>query len=202
MPGAYTNPLRDLRKRHSAEWAVEPAEVVIAAGKLVAHELRQEWKWLGYELIRFHREAFNGLSQDDLIDLSKDVASWYAVDGLGTILVGPLWLKGRLFDAVVTSWSLDENRWLRRLSLVATVGLNLKGGKGPGDAGRTLPICRQLASDRDDMVEKALSWALRTLAKRDRPAVVDFIAECDGLLASRVKREVRNLLKFGTKAKQ
>lgn len=42
---------------------------------------------------------------------------------------------------------------------------------------RTLKVCRVLAADRDDMVEKAMSWALRELSKRDRPAVEVFVAQ-------------------------
>ena len=56
-----------------------------------------------------------------------------------------------------------------------------------------------LLSDRDDMVVKALSWALRELAKRDAGAVRKFLAENDGALAARVLREVRNKLTTGLK---
>ena len=41
--------------------------------------------------------------------------------------------------------------------------LNLRAAGGTGDAERTLAVCAQLAADRDDMVVKALSWALREL---------------------------------------
>ena len=44
-------------------------------------------------------------------------------------------------------------------------------------AARTLAVCRTLAADRDDMVVKAMSWALRVLSDRDRPAVEAFMAE-------------------------
>jgi 3-methyladenine DNA glycosylase AlkD len=49
------------------------------------------------------------------------------------------------------------------------------------------------------MVEKAMSWALRALSQRDRPAVERFMAEMDGKLAARALREVRNKLTTGLK---
>jgi 3-methyladenine DNA glycosylase AlkD len=116
------------------------------------------------------------------------------------ILAGPLWAKGRLSDRLVETWSKSPDRWLRRSALVATVGLNARTSGGPGDAGRTLPICRRLAADRDDMVEKAMSWALRVLSQRDRPAVEAFMAEMDERLPARVRREVRHKLATGLKS--
>ena len=56
-----------------------------------------------------------------------------------------------------------------------------------------------LVNDPDDMVVKALSWALRELAKRDPQAVQEFLAEHEQVLAARVKREVQNKLKTGLK---
>src|SRR5262249_1691891 len=100
--------------------------------------------------------------------------------------------------ALIDGWAGSEDRWLRRSALVATVGLNGRAS-GPADAARTLAICRTLAADRDDMVEKALSWALRFLSQRDRPAVEAFMAELGDALPARVRREVRNKLTTGLK---
>jgi 3-methyladenine DNA glycosylase AlkD len=49
------------------------------------------------------------------------------------------------------------------------------------------------------MVVKALSWALRVLARRDAPAVKAFLAQHKGALHARVVREVRNKLRTGLK---
>ena len=83
---------------------------------------------------------------------------------------------------------------------MSTVPLNSKTQGGVGDAGRTLTVCRTLVADRDDMVVKAMSWALRELAKRDRAAVEAFLWEqTESLAAQRVVREVRNKLDTGRK---
>ena len=61
----------------------------------------------------------------------------------------------------------------------------------------TDPIAGRLVADHDDMVVKALSWALRTLVAWD--AVRRFLREHTDQLAARVKREVTNKLETGLK---
>jgi 3-methyladenine DNA glycosylase AlkD len=53
--------------------------------------------------------------------------------------------------------------------------------------------------DRDDMVVKAMSWALRSLVGPDADAVRAFLSRHDGHLPSRVVREVTNKLTVGLK---
>ena len=62
-----------------------------------------------------------------------------------------------------------------------------------------LAVCEMLTDDRDDMVVKAMSWALRELASWDPSAVEGFLSDNEDHLAARVKREVRNKLRTGLK---
>lgn len=92
---------------------------------------------------------------------------------------------------MVERWSSSPDRWLRRAALVTTIELR--------DARRVIPLYERLAGDRDDMVEKALSWALRELSKRDPAAVKAFVAAHEAQLGARVRREVGNKLRTGLK---
>ena len=83
--------------------------------------------------------------------------------------------------------------------MVCTVFLNRKAQGGRGDTPRTLMVCEVLASDKDDMVAKGMSWALRDLSKRDRAAVEKFVEDHRDELPALVKREVRNKLTLGVK---
>ena len=97
------------------------------------------------------------------------------------------------------SWTHSKDRWWRRAAVVSTVPLNTKARGGSGDAARTLKICETLIADRDDMVVKAMSWALRALATRDPKAVRRFLRTHGNALAPRVVREVNNKLNTGLK---
>jgi 3-methyladenine DNA glycosylase AlkD len=196
LPVRNTPSVRAVRKRWSQDLKQSSAEDVLAIARAVEAGAGQTGKWVAYELIRFHPAAFAAIGEREVADYASRLASWYAVDAFGTILAGPLWAKGRLSDALVDRWAGSQDRWLRRSALVATVGLNARAG----DAARTLAICRKLAADRDDMVEKAVSWALRFLSQRDRASVERFMVEMDGRLAARVVREVRNKLRTGLKS--
>jgi 3-methyladenine DNA glycosylase AlkD len=68
-----------------------------------------------------------------------------------------------------------------------------------GDTERTLDICRRLAADGDDMVVKALSWALRELVVWDPEAVRRFLDTYHEVIATRIRREVRSKLETGGK---
>jgi hypothetical protein len=95
---------------------------------------------------------------------------------------------GPLRGSLVAARSAGEHR-----------GLHVRSHGGTGDVARTLAVCRLLAEDPDDMVVKALSWALRELVVHDPEAVRAFLDEHDDVLAARVKREVRNKLRTGLK---
>ena len=199
LPKRDTPSMRALRRVRSVMLKGATAAEVIAIAQALERDARQEGKWIAYELIRFHPAAFAAISEAQVVDLAGRIASWYATDAFGTILSGPLWAKGRLSDALIDAWSRSPDMWLRRSALVATVGLNANLPGKRGDPGRTLPICLRLAGDREDMIEKAVSWALRFLSQKDRPAVVAFMDEDGGRFAARVRREVRNKLETGLK---
>ena len=154
---------------------------------------------MAYELVAEHPTARALLSATRLRTLARDLDSWGAVDCFGCILAGQAWREGLIPTEVVRRWAVSRNHWWRRAALVSTVPLNNRARGGHGDARRTLAICDLLVRDRDDMVVKALSWALRELAKRDPPAVRAYLDRHSSILAPRVRREVENKLRTGRK---
>ena len=149
---------------------------------------------MAYELVSHHPGALASLGPNELERLGKNFDCWVAVDTFACYLSGPAWRDGQIPHALVHAWARSVDRWWRRTALVSTVAMS-RAGKGP----RTLRICRMLAADRDDMVVKAVSWALRELAKHDHQAVVEFLEGNRDALAARVLREVRNKLATGLK---
>jgi 3-methyladenine DNA glycosylase AlkD len=121
------------------------------------------------------------------------------VDAFARILSGPAWLRGQVDGRLIHAWAGSDDLWWRRAALVSTVALNVRSQGGPGDVPRTLEVCRLLAGDPEDMVVKALSWALRQLVPHDPEAVRDLLEDYDDALAPRVKREVGNKLETGLK---
>ena len=158
-----------------------------------------EFRFVAYELVQHHPATASSLDVKDLERLGNGMDSWGAVDCFACYLAGPAWRERQIADSVVRRWSRSKNRWWRRAALVATVPLNNKTRGGTGDSRRTLEICGLLMDDRDPMVVKALSWALRELAKRDKSSVSEFLENGGDKLPAQALREVRNKLATGLK---
>lgn len=189
---------RVLRREWSTALAsASPAEV-IALG-LEVMNVAAWGRVTAYELIACHPGAIAVLTPESLNRLGRGLADWASVDTFACYVAGPAWREGRVPTRLLHAWLRSPDRWLRRAAVVCTVALNVRARGGRGDTARTLDICRRVVADRDDMVVKALSWALRSLVVWDREAVEAFLKEHAETLAPRVQREVRTKLRTGRK---
>jgi 3-methyladenine DNA glycosylase AlkD len=199
LPDRKTATVRAFRRGCSKKLTVAEPSAVLKIARRLLRERDFLFRFVAYELIAHHRVALRSLAAKDLKQLGEGIDSWFAVDTFACYLSGPAWREKQVPDKLIHGWTRSRDRWWRRAALVSTVPLNNKARGGRGDAERTLTVCRMLVHDTDDMVVKALSWALRELAKRDPKAVHEFLTNHANLLAKRVLREVRNKLITGLK---
>ncbi|HZS48303.1 MAG TPA: DNA alkylation repair protein [Blastocatellia bacterium] len=199
QPGRNTAEIRSIRRTFSKTLnKAAPKEVIQISLSLLGRGGFTN-RWISYELVCHHREAFRSLNATLLEQFGQGLDSWGAVDTFASYLSGPAWRESQVPDSLIHKWARSKDRWWRRAALVSTVPLNNKTRGGNGDAARTLAVCEMLLDDRDDMVVKALSWALRELAKRDAKAVSKFLSQHDDRIAALVRREVKNKLSTGLK---
>lgn len=198
MPAQTVPAMRVLRRDWSRHLESAPPHAVLE----LAERLTSAGDWerlVAYELVAYHPGAMRALTPRRLRVLGRGMNSWGHVDTFACYLAGPAWREGQVPDAVVQAWCRSDDLWWRRAALACTVALNAPARGGRGDAARTLSIVTLLLQDREDMVVKAVSWALRSLAQRDPRSVKAFLAKHDGALAPRVKREVGTRLRTGKK---
>ena len=193
-PG-YREVARDLRRRLRE---APPADVLSAARALLATGA-MEAAHIGYGLLGSREDALRLLGAREVEALARPLDNWATVDTFCACVSGPAWRLGLLSDGFLRRWSRSKDRWRRRAALVSTVALNQRAWGGTGDTPRTLALCEALVDDRDDMVVKALSWALRALAVRDPAAARSFLARHGDRVAGRVRREVTSKLDTGRK---
>lgn len=191
--------LRKLRRSLNRELCERAGKEMLACGAELASEPASCPRWFTYELLHHHAGAMAELDARWLARLGAGLAHWGEVDPFALYLLGPAWREGSLSDAELARWAKDRDVLKRRAALVATVALNCKARGGSGDAQRTLLICDLLREDREDLVVKALSWALRELSKPAPREVERYLARHADSLAARVKREVSNKLSTGLK---
>jgi 3-methyladenine DNA glycosylase AlkD len=195
-----TNPdikavIREIRDRYN-DWNEKDW---IALCKALVAEGIFECQVLAFEMIGRNKKLLGALEYKDLKALGQHLDNWASVDLYTVGIYGVLWSRGIVKDHHIDQLLQSDNHWERRIAVVSTVALNLKSRGGTGDTPRTLSVCVRVVDERHDMIQKALSWALRELSKGDRDAVLDFMDRYGERMAKRVVREVNHKLEFGTK---
>jgi 3-methyladenine DNA glycosylase AlkD len=199
MRGRSTQEMRSMRREFTRRLKSSPPEEVMGIAEKLLESPESVRRWVAFELIHHHERALSQITAKSLEKFGQGISSWDQTDVFGIYLAGPVWQRKQVADSVIHKWARSSDRWWRRAALVATVPLNSKAGSARGDVRRTLEVCRVLESDRDPMVVKALSWALRVLVKAEPQAVQSYINERGPALAALVQREVRNKLTTGLK---
>jgi 3-methyladenine DNA glycosylase AlkD len=193
-----TTVIRAVRRQFSKQLNDVDRETNLAC----AHELIRRapfGRFVAYELVHYHAATMASLTELEIENLGHGIASWGDVDTFACYVSGPAWYLKRIAGQTIARWARSDDRWWRRAALVSAVPLNSPQQARSGSTAQTLAVCRMLVADRDDMVVKAMSWALRALARRDPDAVRKFLDSHKDRLAARVIREVENKLTTGLK---
>lgn len=173
----------------------EKIELAIEWVKTNVHEMGQ----MAYEFVGFNKDLLAELTKKDLKAMNYKLDNWASVDAFSVYLNGRAWKLGILQDKDLIEMIKSNSVWQRRIAVVSTIPLNRKDKKSLPQPERTLMICDFIVADHEDMVVKALSWALRELSKQEPDVVRNYIEKHREVLHKRVLREVNNKLTYGTK---
>jgi 3-methyladenine DNA glycosylase AlkD len=158
-----------------------------------------ELQQLAYEFLDSNKKVLESLSEDDIKELGRNLDNWISVDYYSVMIVGFAWREKLIAIEDVKKYLESDDFWIRRIAVVATVSLNQKARGGLGDSGQTLEVCKYVVDDHEDMIVKALSWALRELAKIESKPVAEFLETYSDRLHRKVIREVKAKLETGRK---
>lgn len=179
--------------RGHRDWRLE--EVIALAERFWLSEPRDEA--IPTELIGLSKRQIPSLPSTFFERWRKPLCTWHDTDGLGIYIFGP-WLAANL-SRVSKLEKLIAAREVcsRRLALVGTVVLNRRRETAIPEL--TLKLVDAVAGERDPLITKAVSWALRELSKTCADLVKRYVEQnCERLPAIAV-REVRNKLQTGLK---
>lgn len=149
------------------------------------------------ELISLSRREIPQLSWGFFERWRKRLSTWHDTDGLGIYIFGP-WLAAN--NARVTRLEQlirSDEICSRRLALVGTVILNRR--RATAIPQLTLNLVSAVGSERDPLMTKAVSWALRELSKTNREVVARYLERNRERLPAIAVREVGNKLRTGLK---
>jgi len=197
--GTTTTSLRIVSKELKEETKTLNGWEKIELAKQLVNTGIFECQLMAFEYVHKDKKACAELTESDIDDLAKNLDNWGSVDSFSIFLSGYAWREGIISSEKIKSYWQSDDFWIRRVALVSTVALNLKSQGGTGDINRTIEICELAVDDHHDMINKALSWALREVSKRDKKTVEEFIRKYENCLSKRVLREVKHKLEKGTK---
>jgi 3-methyladenine DNA glycosylase AlkD len=199
IKGVTVPNIRPISKAMIKRFKKSPPDEVVAFTKQLNDTRILEAIQIAFEVLEKHKNARRSLTLEEIEGFSEGMDNWVTVDYFAGMLAGPAWREGQIADEMIEAWAVSADRWRRRAAVVCTFALNQKARGGTGDPERTLKICSLVVDDHDDMVTKALSWALRELSKREPEPVIAFVDRHEDRLAKRVVREVRRKIETGRK---
>jgi 3-methyladenine DNA glycosylase AlkD len=146
-------------------------------GRLAREDLR-ELRWFGIWNLSRLLPTDPERTWQLLRRAAQEADEWITVDTLAHPYAEGILLDSRRW-AEVEQFIFSPSRWERRLvgSTLATMPhvRSVPGGKSSAVVERGLALAGQLIGDAEPDVQKALSWALRTMADLDRPATTRFL---------------------------
>ena len=163
-----------------------PTSLLFLADRLFRED-RLEMRWFAFALLERTLAADPERTWQLLRRGAREAADWITVDDLahpyGTGIAAEPYRWAELEQLV-----FSPSRWERRLvgSTIATMTHgNRRSGRGPDVVDHALPLLGQLIGDAEPDVQKALSWAYRSLAGIDRARTTAALtAETDRAVAT------------------
>jgi 3-methyladenine DNA glycosylase AlkD len=146
------------RGRWTAADALAFADALIADPYL-------ETKSVGIEVLALYEDAVTPAMLGTFKRwLARNQASnWATTDALCGMLIGPLLVRHPDRAGLLRAWARHRNMWVRRAAVVALIPLARKH--------LALDLlysnARALHADREDLIQKAVGWALREAGKAD-----------------------------------
>lgn len=157
---------------------VSTSELLWLADRLDREEIR-ELRWFAMPLLTRSLAGEPERTWQLIRRAARKADDWISVDTLAHCVGSGILLEPYRW-AEVEQLVYSPSRWERRLvgSTIATMPfVDRVAGRTPEVVRRGLGLVRELIGDDEPDVQKALSWALRTLAALDRPAVERFCRE-------------------------
>ena len=160
--GAMRALAKAIHAEHRDAWTLDDA-VAFADGLIKDRYL--EVKLVGIEVLARYRRQF----APRLLPVwkrwfaEKHSANWATTDAICGALIGPLMLDRPELAARLRVWSRDRNMWVRRASIVGLIPLARRGQS----LDLVYEIAKRLHVDQEDLIQKAVGWALREAGKTD-----------------------------------
>jgi 3-methyladenine DNA glycosylase AlkD len=161
-----------VHRAHKDRWTLDEA---LTFADLLVKDPHLEVKAAGILVLERFKRAF----EPSLLSAWKrwladgHSSNWATTDAICSYLIGPLVVKHPELAPKVAAWSRDKNMWVRRASIVGLLR--------PLSSGAALDTVYAVAAvlhrDQEDLIQKAVGWALRDAGKQDAARLERYLRE-------------------------
>jgi len=153
---------RKIYNEHRDSWTVDDA---MAFADTLLADRYLEVKFVGIEVVARYRRQFT----PRLLDRWKKwlaaghSANWATTDAICGTLIGPLLMTHPELRPRMRGWARHRSLWVRRASIVGLIAAARRGES----LELVYALAKQLHPDDEDLIHKAVGWALREAGKTD-----------------------------------
>jgi 3-methyladenine DNA glycosylase AlkD len=153
---------RSIHAAHRERWSIDDA---MALADVLIADRYLEVKSVGVEVLARYRRDFSPrlLARWKRWLASNHSANWATTDAICGELIGPLLTAYPHLAPGMREWAGHRNMWVRRASIVGLIALARRGNA----LDVLYDIARRLHADEEDLIQKAVGWALREAGKTD-----------------------------------
>ena len=198
--GVTVPDMRRVARDAARELKDAPPRAVLALARALIDTHTLEGRQAAYEVLSRHKGVRAALDASAVESLGRGMDNWASVDAFCWLVSGPAWLEGRIGDGVIDEWARSAG------PVVAQSRTRLHDGPEQEVTGRQRRYPAHAERYAGCWLRTTTTWSSRPCRGRcgsschgTEPAVAGFLEEHDGVLAARVKREVRNKLETGLK---
>lgn len=180
--GASVPAIRRVATRLKAAHPELDHDELVSLVELLWHDPVHERRMAAVELLDAYVDR---LGPDDMAlfeRLLRDARTWALVDGLAASVVGTVVDRSPTAASVLDRWSVDEDFWIRRASLLA---LLVPLREGAGDFARFGRYADLMLDEKEFFIRKAIGWVLRDTSKRRPDLVFEWLlpraSRCSGV---------------------
>jgi 3-methyladenine DNA glycosylase AlkD len=129
-------------------------------------------KRLGIRVLQFYPEYIDYAAMPMLEKMLMESTGWDLVDDIAIHLVGTVLEKDKKAYAYLKEWSMSDNFWMRRASLISQIVL-FRNGRGNRDL--FFKFAEPMVAEKEFFIRKAIGWCIREIAKADPGPAFEFL---------------------------
>lgn len=179
-------PTRRLICQQLPQPSSEP-RLILETALCLWQQTEREYQYVACDLLKKNIQFFNISHLPEFKKLLQSQSWWDTVDGLSSA-ISDLVLRETLLNpscqAVMDTWLLDPDFWVRRSAMIHQLGW-----RQHTDTQRLGNYALQLAPEKEFFIRKAIGWALRDHAKHKPAWVGGFIQKNAHLFSGLTVRE-------------